>query len=172
MKTNDMKQDLMNLNASMDWVRSIDYSGWNAPYAVTLNFWNGTNKEGATKDLTHFLNRLDGWVFKNAYRKYGKRLRRIGVFEGAATNPHYHMLLESPNHLPDIQFEHKVESLWGRVRSGQTYIWLDGTGKRIPTFTMEKVYSKGWLDYIGKLRTKESADDVDVMNWYLHPVSR
>ena len=45
MKTNDMRQDLMNLNASMDWVRSIDYTGWNAPYAVTLKFWNGIEKE-------------------------------------------------------------------------------------------------------------------------------
>ena len=132
MKTNDMRQNLKNLNASMDWVRSIDYIGWNAPYAVTLNFWNGTAKENATKDITHFLNRLDAWVFKNAYRKYGKRLRRLGVFKGADANPHYHMLLESPTHLSDVQFEHKVESLWGSVRSGQTYIWIESTGQRIP----------------------------------------
>ena len=171
MKTNDMRQNLKNLDASMDWVRSIDYTGWNAPYAVTLNFWNGTEKEDATKDITHFLNRLDAWVFKNAYRKYGKRLRRLGVFEGADANPHYHMLLESPTHLSDVQFEHKVESLWGIVRSGQTYIWIGSTGQRIPIFIMERVYSEGWLEYIGKLRTKESADDADVMNWYLHPVS-
>lgn len=172
MNKNFTTQDWKHLNASMDWVRSIDCSGWNAPYAVTLNFWNGTMKDDATKDITYFLNRLDAWVFKNAYRKYGKRLRRIGVFEGGASNPHYHMLLESPNHLPEFEFEHKVESIWGGVESGQTYIWLEGTGKRIPIFKMEKMYSKGWLDYICKLKTKESADDADVMNWYLHPVGR
>ena len=171
MKTNDMRQDLINRNATMDWVRSTDCSGWNTPYAVTLNFWNGTKKEDARKDVTHFLNRLDAWVFKNAYRKYGKRLRRIGVFEGGETNSHYHLLLESPNHLSGVQFEHKVESLWGSVRSGQTYIWIGATRQRIPIFTMDKMYSEGWLEYIGKLRTKESADDADVMNWYLHPVS-
>ena len=161
----------MNLNATMDWVRSFDCTGWNAPYAVTLNFWNGTRKEYASKDIKHFLNKLDASVFKGAYRKHGKRLQRIGVFEGADTNPHYHMLLESPNHLSDIQFEFLVESLWGSVRSGQTYIWIGATRQRIPIFTMDKMYSEGWLEYIGKLRTKESADDADVMNWYRHPVS-
>lgn len=143
MNTDDMRQDLKNPNATTDRVRSIDYSGWNATYALNLNFWNGTKKENARKDITHFLNKLDEWVFKNAYRKYGKRLRRIGVFEGDATNPHYHMVLESPNHLSDIQLEHKVESLWGIVRSGETYIWLDGSGQRIPIFKMEKVYFEG-----------------------------
>jgi len=160
------------LNASMEWVRSIDHKEWNAPYAVTLNFRNGTPRDIAEKDVTHFLNKLDAWVFKNAYRKFGKRLRRVGVFEGGDKNLHYHMLLESPKHMVDVLFEHKVETLWGSVRSGQTYIWIGSTGQRIPIFKIERVYSEGWLGYIGKENSKESADDADVMNWYLHPVSR
>ena len=62
------------LNASMEWVRSIDHKEWNDPYAVTLNFRNGTPRDIAEKDVTHFLNKLDAWVFKNAYRKYGKEV--------------------------------------------------------------------------------------------------
>ena len=44
-------------------------------------------------------------------------MRRIGVFEGVDKNLHYHMLLESPKHVVDVLFEHKVENLWGSVRS-------------------------------------------------------
>jgi hypothetical protein len=167
MKRNDY-QTRKHLVDLMEYVRSIDCSEWNAPYAVTLNFWNGTKKEFASRDITHFLNRLDAYVYKNAYRKYGKRLKRVGVFEGTADNPHYHLLLESPKHINQLQFRHIVESFWGKIRSGQTYIWSDRTGQRIPIFKMEPIYSGGWSGYISKTWSKESADDADVMNWHLH----
>lgn len=169
MKTEYDNRERQDLTEIMRWVRSLDTSNWNTPYAITLNFWNGTTRESAKRDITHFLNTLNSKVFKNAYKKYGKRLRIIGVFEGSSGTPHYHMLLESPKFWSDIQFEMIVETLWGKTKTGQTYIWLDGTGQRIPIFKMEKMYSDGWSGYMSKLRTKQSADDADVMNWYLHP---
>jgi hypothetical protein len=172
MDRNEQRQTFKDLSATMEWIRSIDTSDWNAPYAVTLNFWEDTQKKYAIKDITHFLNRLDSSVFKGAYKKHGKRLRRIGVFEIGGMNgvdrPHYHMILESPKHLSKIQFEETVESLWKSSRYGKTYKFLS-TGQRVPIFKMKKMHSNGWTEYIGKLKTKESADDADVTNWYLHP---
>ena len=109
------------------------------------------------------------------------RLRRVGVFEGivgddfhwsqSSKNPHYHMLLESPAHLSEMLFEGRSKPYGSSVRSGQTYI-RNQKGQRLPIFNIGHVYSEGWLEYMGKLRTKDSAHDADVVNWYLHPVSR
>ena len=170
MKTETLAQSRNELKHMMSWVRSLETEKWNVPYAITLNFWkNDICRETAKRDISHFLNTLNSQVYKNAYKKYGKRLRVIGVFEESPST-HYHMMMESPKHLSEVQFETLVETLWGRVSSGQTYIWLDGTGQRIPNFKMEKMYSNGWFDYITKLKTKKSVDDADILNWYLHPV--
>ena len=161
------EHDKDHFHATMEWVRSIDYSEWNTPFAVTLKFWRGTNRRSASRDVMHFLNKLDSSVFKGAYRKHGKRLRRVGVFEGivgddfhwsqSSKNPHYHMLLESPAHLSETAFKERMK---GHGRSGPTFV-----------IKMERVYSEGWLEYMGKLRTKDSAHDADVVNWYLHPLT-
>ena len=174
------EHDKDHFHATMEWVRSIDYSEWNTPFAVTLKFWRGTNRRSASRDVMHFLNKLDSSVFKGAYRKHGKRLRRVGVFEGivgddfhwsqSSKNPHYHMLLESPAHLSETAFKERMRELWSSTRSGQTYI-RNQKGQCLPVLDIGHVYSEGWLEYMGKLRTKDSAHDADVVNWYLHPLT-
>ena len=39
------EHDKDHFHATMEWVRSIDYSEWNTPFAVTLKFWRGTNRQ-------------------------------------------------------------------------------------------------------------------------------
>ena len=77
---------------------------------------------------------------------------------------------ESLKFWSDVQFEITVETLWGKTKTGQTYIRVNGTGQRIPIFKMENVFR--WMVGIHvKIKNKQSADDADVMNWYLHPIA-
>lgn len=169
-KMNGISRQDKALVDALNYMRSVDVSSWNVPYAVTLRTWYGTSKEQLRLDVKHLLNCLDYQVYKNAFKKHGKRLRRIGVIEGSESHPHYHLLIESPGHLSDGEFRAIVRSKWSAIRCGQTYIWTS-KGQCVPQFDMTKVYSTGWKDYISKLRTKESVEDVDFINWHLNHIS-
>ena len=80
------------------------------------------NDAFALQNLRHFLHRLNQRVFKNAYRRYGKRLDVITSIEGGrdvlrqgvAKDKllHAHLSLQQPNHLSTEDFVKIVNELW------------------------------------------------------------
>ena len=161
------RQDLLDI---MSYVRSIDVSNWNDPFAVTLRFQPMTDRYAAKTAVKQFFISLNRAIFKNAYRRYGKQLRRIGVFEGD-NYPHYHLILESPKEMNSDEFLELVRKLWGSTRHGVTYIRTN-QGSQVPQFHMTQVYSNGWVSYLGKSRDKISVDDADIENWFINTQHR
>jgi len=123
------------LSDSLEYHKSIDISDMNVPYSVTLRTWEGTKRPTLRSDDTHFLNQLDLKVFGNAYKKYGKRLQRVGVIEGREDCLHDHLVLKSPHYMNEIEFKTLGESVWKSVRCGQTYK-MTSSGQSVPQFDM------------------------------------
>lgn len=146
----------------LDWLRSIDTSDWQKPYAITLNFWPGTSRQTAEACVREFLNRLSRKVFGNANRRHGKRLRVIPVLEGVG-QVHCHLLIESAEHISGDEFTLICKQLWSNIQSAQTYIRCSNGGV-VSVFDAQPIYSGGWLNYIAKTQTKLSADDVSILN--------
>lgn len=132
---------------------SID--DWNSPFAVTLTMkqrlmgeLNGNpsftklDRYEASKNLKHFLNKLNRRLFKNSHARFGKRVRVIPILEGGSgTNLHWHLVIECPrDDLVDV-FPSMIDSLWRATNWGdvQTHI---------------APCDAGWLDYITKRRSK------------------
>ena len=184
-RSNDHKDMLL------AWMSSHVISNWNTPYAVTLRLKKGATRDDAESNVVDFLKRLNRKVFKNAYIRYGKRLRTISKVEWGWENvekeqsnrdPHIHMALESPTHLSDTEFQLLARKQWEETKQGISKLIYDNNkGKRkfkgnerippqwvtIDMFHMEKMYSSKWLDYISKKRTTLSGDDVLVRAWTL-----
>ena len=164
---NNMEKDYetlrkRDLNNMLDWIRSIDCSDWTRPFALTLNFWNGTDRSTAEKCITEFLNRLNRKVLGNAHKRHGKRLRVMTVLEGQG-EVHSHLIIESAEYLSETEFVAICKETWSSIRSAQTYVRATNGGV-VSIFDARPVYSDGWQAYISKQRTKTSADDISITN--------
>ena len=76
------------------------------PISLTLTSKQWTKEDGRldemmlSRDLTHFLNRLDYKVFRKGFTRYGKRLGVISVLEGGGLKHlHSHLTIEQPQNL-------------------------------------------------------------------------
>jgi hypothetical protein len=70
---------------------------------------------GLSRLLHTELSRLNRKVFGNAYKRYGKQLRRIAVPGGdplTGTFIHYHLLIEKPRHLDLTTFNEYANTTW------------------------------------------------------------
>lgn len=167
----------------LELMRSHDISDWNNPYAVTLRFKKGTTRDQAISNLIYFSKRLSKKVFKNAYSRHGKKLRNISKSEWGwekvekgqkDRDPHIHLILESPKHLPEDEFHLLVREQWEDTDRGMVNLFynLNKNESNNPPFwvvfdffSMDKMYSSEWQDYISKRRTTLSADDVLFEAW-------
>jgi hypothetical protein len=75
------------------WLKGID---WDTE--VTLTFANDISQQQAETALSRFWNRVDGELYANAVKRYGKRCERVCVLEGdgIASRYHIHIAVKCP----------------------------------------------------------------------------
>lgn len=182
----DKKHEPTHMERCLDLMRSQDISDWHKPYAVTLRFKKGTTRDDALSNLIYFSKRLNKKIFKNAYTRHGKKLRNMSKVEWgweevqkeqSHKDPHIHMIIESPEHLPEEDFHLLVRQQWEDTERGMVTLFYDLNRNKprdrdtprhwvvFDFFNMDKMYSDGWQNYISKKRTTSSGDDVLFEAW-------
>jgi hypothetical protein len=143
------------------WALSLK---WQAPFAVTLTFKQGTisnntyiplDSVAASKNIQYFLSILNRRALGKASERYGIRLTCIGVFERTeGTGLHAHFCIDKPPRVTDEEFHSLVVTSWNRTLFGN-----------VQTDVKPCTDLPGWLIYIAKYRTKSDyADAIDWMN--------
>lgn len=133
-----------------------DFSGWNAPYAVTLtlrqSITNGLHRVGLTPELAqqnlrHFLNMLNNQTLGSAFKNYGKAIPVIPVLEGGQFKRlHYHLAIDCPRDNLKEEFPQLVQRLWSRTQWGYDEVDIQADA------------DNGWISYMTKFRDKHSLE--------------
>ena len=133
------------------------------PISLTLTSTQWTKEDGRvdeiklSRDLTHFLNRLDYQVFRKGFSRYGKRLGVISVLEGGGEKHlHCHLTIEHPQNLDFEDFEGVVRRCWGKTRFGYS--------TRYGVSMCPVTNQKGWYDYQLKDITKQDKNQ-SLIDW-------
>lgn len=150
---------------------------WSDAYCLTLTlkeaavyFYEKTfiphyvkgNEINYSRNLQHFLNRINNKVFGNAYWRFNKRLKTFAVYEGGkgGIRPHFHLLVEASPYHDDTEFEKLIHKEWTKTNYGHDEVKVK---KFISNF--------GWEEYISKEYSKtnlyESIDwgNVNIMSY-------
>ena len=100
----------------------------------------------ASKNLRHFLNRLNSRAFGNASQRFGKKVEVIAVLEASyAGRLHYHLALKNPFTTMAV-CQSAIAECWSKTRWG--YDEVD----------VQPIYSSGWISYITKSKTIDGWD--------------
>jgi hypothetical protein len=106
----------------------------------------------ASKNLRHFLNRLNKMAFGNAFQRYAKRLEVVAVQEISISGRlHYHLAIKNPFKTIE-ECEAAICRCWANTRWGYNEV------------DVQPIYSSGWISYITKERR---IDGWDVENTHL-----
>jgi hypothetical protein len=126
--------------------------------------------QAALQRFKHILSRA---VYNNAYRKYGKQVRLLAVFE-IGTFPtkavakladkfvddvlHYHLIVESPSHLSSFRFRSMIREAW-RLTCNR-YPICDTIN------TDADMASETWTKYLLKIEQKHIFEyQIDAVDW-------
>ena len=103
-----------------------------------------------------FLNLLNRGVYKNAGRRFGKKIRVISILEKDPFGRwHIHAALEPPRHIAPEEFERLVRKCWGKTDWGYREIAVRSNADR------------GWIDYMLKRRGKSGFEHpLDCIDWF------
>jgi hypothetical protein len=116
----------------------------------------------ANRTFRLFLKRLNISIFGNTAKRYGKSLVVLPVLEGATTNKllHYHCALGNfPSSLSSNAIEGKIKSAWHQTPFGNEHVFV------------KRIYSSGWVSYMGKEICSRNTVAVDVENTRLPTAS-
>jgi hypothetical protein len=115
----------------------------------TLNggvFYERLTPTRARNNFQRFISKLNGDIYKTAWRRHGKGALVIPVLEGGKQDGdkhlHFHLAIGFPDRqLSTSEIENKVRSYWNRTPFGkfQTQITVD-----------EITDASGWMSYIQK----------------------
>ena len=131
------------------------------PMGVTLTMKQRT--EGvwldriiASRNLRHFLNRLNKSVLGNAFHRYGKTIGVIPVMEKSKEGRlHYHLVVDNPYPTKQFEFEWAIKKCWLKTKWGYEEVHV------------HRIIDEGWIEYITKFATKNDlADAIDWINYY------
>jgi hypothetical protein len=127
--------------------------------AITLTLRQGDSlgqldEVGASKNLRHFLNRLNSAVFGKRFKRFGRRLNVVPVLERSlAGRLHYHLILENPFPENPLRSEVLIEQEWIQTRFGYREIHIDHH------------IDEGWVSYITKSKTASDGVDWENFHW-------
>ena len=114
----------------------------------------GIDNIRSSQNIRHFLNLLNKNLFKNASKRYGKRVSVISVMEFNETHRHHiHMKIERPDRVDFNSFEMIARDCWKKTNFGYQEMRFKDNA------------DDGWLSYMLKSRTKTNlADNIDWEN--------
>lgn len=145
-------------NAIREWLPDFQN-----PYALTLTYSDvglsdaqrelpkriGSNREEKwltllKSHLGKYLHRINSAIYKNAYKRYGKRIGCVPVLEGTGSRyrHHFHAYVDRPAFIEEHQFQALVEGHW-----------LHGQ------IDLQKDIEGFWTKYITKLKSKNFSLD-------------
>lgn len=104
--------------------------------------------EAASQNLRHFLNQL-----RRRYYGRQRQLKVAAAFESdSSTRMHFHLIVEKPSDVSEVEFESDIQRLWPRTTWGNK-------------ITHVQPCDVGWVNYMTKFRTKEEFDlGIDILN--------
>ena len=106
-----------------------------------------------SRNLKHFLNRLNTKVFGNGFKRFGKRLRVLPVIERSKTGRlHNHLTIQNPYPDNPNYFTHLIKTLWKKTKFGHRKVDVNPN------------INEGWNEYITKFNYKD--DEVDWENFH------
>lgn len=147
----------------VQWIVDAFYGQEDSLCAVTLTFRPSIKYDQIlrSKDVRHFLNRLNSRVYGKSFSK-GARLKCIPVFESNLSDGvHVHMFLERPmdtNRL-GCTFEEAIFSEWSK---------LDYAGVRKAQDVRDCICVSGWAGYITKeIRDGDMLSKLDIANMHI-----
>lgn len=141
-------------------LRFVDLNRFTHPAAVTLTMKKRVGGQPndiitASRNVGHFLNRLNHGLLGSAAKKHGRRLRLFGVLECSADDRlHWHGTIDRPPHKSFTEFKARIAELWAKTDFG--YHETD----------VQDCANEGWHQYLFKRRQKRGAvlDHIDWMN--------
>ena len=138
---------------------------WNHCLGVTLTMKQAYDGEildeiNASRNLRHFLIRLNKRVLKSSFVRHGRRLNVIPAVEYNG-RLHYHLLLEIPMHQDGClhnrnEFKRHIIEQWEKTSFGHHEICINDLSLENPA---------GWVEYITKFEHGE-ADQLDWENYH------
>jgi hypothetical protein len=97
-------------------------------------------------NIRRYLRALDTYFFKNAVRRYGKRLQRVPVIEKKNDRFHVHLLIEIPlNRIDGESFYKTAQRMWMNT------LWAD---------EVSRLQEVQWLDRSISYNTKDGLSGV------------
>jgi len=107
----------------------------------------------ASQNMRHFLNCLNSAIFGKRFKRFGKRLNVVPVFERSSSHRlHYHLILQNPFPDKPAYFRGLVEKEWVKTYFGY------------PQFHIDDQIDHGWGEYITKF--KSASDGIDWENYH------
>lgn len=147
-----VKRDKILKDKTRRYLLIDDISEW---ISLTLTMKQRVNGEKLDKissynNFRYFMNRLNTLLYKNSFKRYGKRVEVIPFLEGlVGKRPHYHVLMKKPKNVNYLKFRMMICELWKKTRFGYNDIKFN-----------EKT-DNGWVGY----STKEITCNTDNVDW-------
>jgi hypothetical protein len=105
------------------------------------------DEQKAKSAFGHFMHRMNRSIYKNAFERYGKRLRVIGVLEKAEVGRwNYHAAIELPTHLTPEQFETLIRNCWSGMHWGYCKMKIEFDADQTWVNYMLKPWQKSGLE--------------------------
>jgi hypothetical protein len=153
------------LKKSLTDYRFFDTAHWRSVCDVTLTLkqgrqsddgrWFRGNDHQYRAAFKHFMKRLNYAVYRNAARRYHRRLRVIPVLEKEAEGRwHIHAAVEPPAHIRFEEFKRLIQIHWREID------WAYRVDLIRPNA------DQGWVEYLLKLRQKSGLEHwSDCFDW-------
>ena len=141
------------LEKDMDWTQCV---------AVTLTMKQQSvggeilDEINASRNVSHFLARLNKKTFGNSYLRHGCQVNVMPVQEYTG-RIHYHLLIEIPTDRDKDNFKSKLIECWGKTTFGYGEICIEEFDSEVSLFR--------WGDYITKFKDGNS-DQLDWGNYH------
>ncbi len=144
---------------------------WRSIFDVTLTIkqrrranngkWFCADEVQCQQAFWHFRDFLNRAVYGTAARRYGKRLRMIPVLEKSTDRKstggrwHYHVAIEPPTHLDEVEFEALIHKCWAKTDWGYREVKVRDNA------------NSGWIKYMLKPSQKSCFDGwADCIDWF------
>lgn len=143
-------------SAVVMWINTLQNK---SAFAVTFTMKGVDRDDLSTRlrcqqNMRHFLNLLNQRLFKNSFRRHGKRVEVVPVLELSNWQRlHYHLTIVKPNIIDDQAFQNLIHECW-----------LD-TNLANYENVVKPVRDKGWTSYL--VKKLGSTAELDIENIHI-----
>ena len=161
----EVGKDDFHIRADLTFRRGMMVNVAASAATPSVRYYKSISEDIAYQTISSFMNRMNYHAYKNAYKRYGKKLRVLSAVEGGKKdlrentkssdddkNLHAHILLEKPAHMSFQQMHDAIVKHWCVLP------WCDVVNQIEPLQTL-----RGSAGY----NAKSSTDSIDLRNTHL-----